>query len=139
MGPHLVPADCAGSGRDVQGLLARLSKIDEFLCGSARVCVTPFSCLLQVLSVLPGTPHARGFRGILSLGMLEWPSLGCGDLALWVPLWDTSFSRVRAGGAAGLPGPLGACGTQGTVEEKLRTRIPHQAVPLQVKIGRDVE
>jgi hypothetical protein len=36
--------------------------------------------------------------------------------------------------------PLGACGTQDTGKEELRTRIPpHQAVPLQVKIGRDVE
>jgi hypothetical protein len=35
--------------------------------------------------------------------------------------------------------PLGACRTQGAVEEELRARIPHQAVPLQVKIGLDVE
>jgi hypothetical protein len=34
--------------------------------------------------------------------------------------------------------PLGACRTQGAVEEELRARIPHQA-PLQVKIGLDVE
>jgi hypothetical protein len=33
------------------------------------------------------------------------------------------------------PVPLGACQTQGAVEEEL----PHQAVPLQVKIGLDVE
>ncbi len=38
-----------------------------------------------------------------------------------------------------VPGLLGTCGTQGTVEKELRTRIPHQAVPLQVKIGLDVE
>ncbi len=35
--------------------------------------------------------------------------------------------------------PLGACGTQGAVEEELRARIPHQAVPLQAKIGLDIE
>ena len=35
--------------------------------------------------------------------------------------------------------PLGACRTQGAVEEELRVRIPHQAVPRQVKIGLDVE
>ena len=35
--------------------------------------------------------------------------------------------------------PLGACGAQGTVEKELRARIPHQAVPLQVKIGLDIE
>ena len=35
--------------------------------------------------------------------------------------------------------PLGACRTQGAVEEELRARIPHQAVPLQGKIGLDVE
>jgi hypothetical protein len=34
---------------------------------------------------------------------------------------------------------LGACGTQGAVEEELRAGIPHQAVPLQVKIGLDIE
>jgi hypothetical protein len=37
------------------------------------------------------------------------------------------------------PGPLGVCGTQGTVEEELRTRIPHKTAPVQVKIGLDVE
>jgi hypothetical protein len=35
--------------------------------------------------------------------------------------------------------PLGTCGTQGTVEDVLKTRIPHQAVPLQVKFGFDVQ
>ena len=35
--------------------------------------------------------------------------------------------------------PPGACRTQGAVEEELRARIPHQAVPLQAKIGLDVE
>jgi hypothetical protein len=35
--------------------------------------------------------------------------------------------------------PLGACRTQGAVEEELRERIPHQTVPLQVEIGLDVE
>jgi hypothetical protein len=35
--------------------------------------------------------------------------------------------------------PLGACGTPGIVEEELRTHIQHQAVPLQVEIGLDVE
>jgi hypothetical protein len=34
---------------------------------------------------------------------------------------------------------LEACRTQGAVEEELRARIPHQAVPRQVKIGLDVE
>ncbi len=34
--------------------------------------------------------------------------------------------------------PFGACGTHGTVEE-LRACIPHQTVPLQVKIGLDIE
>jgi hypothetical protein len=37
------------------------------------------------------------------------------------------------GSLPSLPGPLGACGTQGTVEEELGTRIPHQAIPLQGK------
>ncbi len=35
--------------------------------------------------------------------------------------------------------PLGACRAQGAFEEELRARIPHQAVPLQAKIGLDVE
>ena len=34
---------------------------------------------------------------------------------------------------------LEACRTQGAVEEELRARIPHQAVPRQVEIGLDVE
>jgi hypothetical protein len=40
-----------------------------------------------------------------------------------------------------VPRLLGACVTQGTVEEGLRTNIPHQAVPLklEVKIGLEVE
>jgi hypothetical protein len=36
-------------------------------------------------------------------------------------------------------GCLKACQTQGAVEEELRARIPHQAVPRQVEIGLDVE
>ncbi len=35
--------------------------------------------------------------------------------------------------------PLGACGKQGTVEKELMACIPHQTVPLQVKIGLDME
>ena len=35
--------------------------------------------------------------------------------------------------------PFEACGTQGTVEKELRACIPHQTVPLQVKIGLDIE
>jgi hypothetical protein len=31
------------------------------------------------------------------------------------------------------PWPLGACGTHCTVEEELRTRIPHQAFPCKSK------
>jgi hypothetical protein len=38
-----------------------------------------------------------------------------------------------------VPWPLGTCGTQGAVVEELRTRMPHQAVSLQVKISLDVE
>ncbi len=34
---------------------------------------------------------------------------------------------------------LEACQTQGAVEEELRARIPHQAVPRQVEIGLEVE
>ncbi len=35
--------------------------------------------------------------------------------------------------------PLGACQAQCTVEEKLRARIPYQAIPLNVKVCLDVE
>jgi hypothetical protein len=38
-----------------------------------------------------------------------------------------------------VPSLLGACGTQGTVEKELRMHIPHEAVPLQVKISLYVE
>jgi hypothetical protein len=34
---------------------------------------------------------------------------------------------------------LEACRTQDAVEEELRARIPHQAVPHQVEIGLDIE
>jgi hypothetical protein len=38
------------------------------------------------------------------------------------------------------PGPLALwAGTQGTVEEELRTSIPHQTVPMQFKTSCDVE
>ncbi len=35
--------------------------------------------------------------------------------------------------------PLGVCRTQGAVEEEFWARKPHQAVPLLVEIGLDVE
>ncbi len=100
LGPRVGPADCTGSGRDVQGLWGRLSKIAQFLCGGAAVWLTPFPCLLQGLSCLHQESHAWCCHTLLSLGG-SGPSLGCGDLALWVPLWGTSFSRVRADGGRG--------------------------------------
>ncbi len=62
--------------------------------------------------------------------------------AVWSQIDELKRVEVHEGNllvVCTVPWPLGACGTQCTVEEELRTRILHQVVPLQVKISCDVE
>ena len=54
-------------------------------------------------------------------------------------LHDDVWGQVNGLKRAEVHRRLEACRTQGAVEEELRARIPHQAVPRQVEIGLDVE
>ena len=60
--------------------------------------------------------------------------------AVWRPVNGLKRAEINQGHLLVLTtvhSRLEACWTQGAVEEELRARIPHQAVPRQVEIGLD--